>query len=303
MSLSTRPVWDRPSSAWPATPMPAVGAWQPLHLLGGGCLCEVFAARPADSHAPQPPGYALKLLRGAWHCDERAIGFLRREANVGRAVRHANLVPTLAAQVKSPPYYLVMPLLPGRSLAQTLADGWRPVLPEALWIARQVAEALASLATNGWMHADVKPANIFLSPGSHATLIDLGFCCRLDEMLALADRPVLGTASYLAPEMLSTRAAADVRSDIYSLGVTLYQLLTGRLPFDAQDIASLAQLHRQHLPPPLRHTAPHVPTRVARLVAQMLSKDPLRRPQSHGELIERLAGLEVESFADWAAAP
>lgn len=301
MTLSLRPARAVPGPSSPPAPA-TIGSWALGERVGGGELCEVFAARPRDAAADLPAGYALKRLRDRWASEPRAVDFLRREALVGRAVRHPNLVPVLAAQVKSPPYFVVMPLLAGRSLAAALASGWRPLLPEALWIVRQVAEALAAMTAAGWMHADVKPANVFLAPAGHATLIDLGFCQRLDEMVSLADRPVLGTASYLAPEMLSSSHPADVRSDLYSLGVTLFELLAGRLPFDADDVASLAAAHRQHLPDPLRRAAPQVPTRAARLVAQLLAKDPLRRPQTPRELVERLAALEIDTFADWAEA-
>jgi serine/threonine-protein kinase len=189
-----------------------------------------------------------------------------------------------------------MPLLDGCSLAQWLEDDATLELPIAFWYARQVAEALAALEAGGWMHADVKPSNILVSPSGHVTLIDLGFARHSDERSSIVDRPVLGTLSYMAPEVVYSTLGGDIRSDVYSLGVTLFEMLTGRLPFDAQDVAELAAQHRLELPGDLRALVPHVPTRGARLVHQMLSKEPLRRP-SPGELIDRLARLEIETFA------
>ncbi|HTU25212.1 MAG TPA: protein kinase, partial [Pirellulales bacterium] len=174
----------------------------------------------------------------------------------------------------------------------------RPAVPVALWIARQVAEALEALSAAGWMHSDVKPSNIRVSTAGHATLVDLGSAQRHGEQRSLADRPVVGTLAYMAPEMLLSSIAADVRSDIYSLGITLYELLTGRLPFATDDKRRLVLDHRQELPSDLRLAAPQLPTHVARLVRQMLAKQPLRRPQTPRELIDRLVRLEIDTFAE-----
>jgi serine/threonine-protein kinase len=226
------------------------------------------------------------------------LELLAREARVGRKVAQSNLVPILAANLDDPPYFVVMPLLEGRTLAREIAGGQRPTLPLALWIARQVAEALEALDAAGWMHADVKPSNIFVSPTGHATLIDLGLARRRGENTPLCSRPIAGTLAYMAPEMILSTLAADTRSDLYSLGVTLFELLTGRLPFNGSDAAQLAAQHCQELPADLRILAPHLPTRVARLVRQMLAKEPLRRPQTPLELVERLTALEIETFAE-----
>jgi len=280
---------------------PQVGSWELLRLLGEGQLAQVFQARPVGSAASQPASYALKKLHAPWDEDPRGLELLCREARVGRKVSHAHLVPILAASLHEPPWFVVMPCLEGSTLAQRLAAGGPPELPVALWIARQVAEGLEALHRAGWMHADVKPSNIFMSASGHVTLIDLGFAQRLSEMACIAQRPVLGTLSYIAPEMITANLPADIRSDIYSLGATLFEMLTGRVPFGGNNPALLALEHRQGLPADLRILAPQLPTRVARLVRQMLSKEPLRRPQTPRELIDRLAALEIETFAERAA--
>jgi serine/threonine protein kinase len=109
-----------------------------------------------------------------------------------------------------------------------------------------VAEALDALHAAGWMHADVKPSNVFVSSSGHVTLIDLGFARSADERGSIADRPLLGTLNYMAPEVLYSSRGGDIRSDVYSLGVTLFEMLTGRLPFDSQDVAELASQQRAH---------------------------------------------------------
>jgi serine/threonine-protein kinase len=280
-----------------ARPQNQLGSWELVRPIGEGRLARVYQARPAAGSADRSAGYAIKVLRPEWQDDSRGVSLLARETQVSRLVTHPHLVPILAAQLSEPPYYLAMPLLEGCSLTEYLKAERQFELPHAFWIARQVAEALEALASAGWMHGDVKPSNIVVSPQGHATLIDLGFARSVDERASIIDRPVLGTVHYLAPEMLYSAWGGDIRSDVYSLGITLFEMLTGRLPFDAQDVAELAQQHRQQVPDDLRSLVPHLPTRAARLANQMVAKEPLRRP-SPADLVERLAALEIETFAE-----
>jgi len=260
-------------------------------------LTSVFQARPMGNSIDQPASYAVKVLRPEWQDDSRGLATLARATLVGRKVSNPHLVPILAAQLVEPPYYVTMPFLEGVPLNEKLRAQGQLDLPVAFWIARQVAQGLEALHQGGWMHCDVKPGNILVSSRGHATLIDLGFARPLEEKGSIADRPVLGTIQYLAPEMLYSALGGDIRSDVYSLGVTLFEMLTGRVPFDAEDIAELANQHRQELPGDLRSLVPHLPTRAARLAHQMLAKEPLRRP-SLADLVNRLAALEIETFAE-----
>ena len=193
-----------------------------------------------------------------------------------------------------------MPWLEGTTL-QAYTAGRRLLDPPAvLWIARQTAEALAALDQAGWMHGDIKPSNIFLSPQGHVTLLDLGLARHRDETVE-GPRAIAGTGYYLAPEHVSSAFRPDIRSDIYSLGVVLYQLLAGRLPLEGATLEQMAVAHKQTAPLNLRRVVPHVPRRVAELVHRMLAKDPLRRPQSPSELVAELVRLEIETFSERAA--
>ena len=276
-------------------PLTRLGAWDLVRLVGEGQLASVYQARPTGSATNQPACYAVKVLRPQWQDDLRGISTLAREVQVGRKVTNPHLVPILAGQLDHSPYYLAMPLLDGTTLCEYLKLQPQIDLPVAFWIVRQVAEALDALHQAGWMHSDVKPSNIFVSPTGHVTLFDLGFARHADECSSIADRVVLGTVNYMAPEMLSSSAGGDTRSDVYSLGVALFEILTGRLPFDGDDIGELAAHHRQDLPGDVRAQVPHLPTRAARLVHRMLAKDALRRPLPR-EVIDRLIRLEVETF-------
>ena len=266
-------------------------------MVADGLLARVYRARPADAQARDCGSYAVKILRRDWENDPAAIGSMRREAAVGQQVRHRRLLPVLSARLSEPPYYVVTPWLAGETLASRHPSGRLPCLATALWYLRQAAEGLDALHQAGWMHGDIKPGNIFVGEQGHVTLLDLGFA-RLDTEIASAvDRPMLGTVSYMAPELVTSSLRADIRSDIYSLGVTLFELLTGRLPLMASDLAELAEIHRRLRPVDVRRWTPGLPLEVARLVRQMMAKEPLRRPRTPRELIERLTRLEVQSFA------
>ncbi len=277
--------------------LPPIGNWQPTRVIGEGTFTRVYQARPVD-RGDVSPCYVLKVLRPKWEEDPRAVALIRREAQVGRTLSNPHVVPVLAHGAQQPPFYITMPLLPGATLAAHLGAGLSLPLPVALWIARQVAEGLNGLYTvANMMHADVKPSNIFVAPDGHATLIDLGYAQPIDQHPSLDDRPIVGTLSYIAPEMVTSALAADIRSDIYSLGVTLYEMLAGTLPFAATDPATVAVLQRDAVPRRLDQLNPGIPSQVADLVQRMLAKEPLRRPQTPADLAASLVALEIKYFA------
>lgn len=277
--------------------LPAVDGWQPTALLARSELAEVFRARPCDAPPGSPANYVLKRLRSQLQDDPRARASFQVEASLGRSLSHPHLVPVLACQVRHAPVYVVMPFLEGETCAAMVARAERIDLPEVLWFVRQAAEALLALVRQGWMHGDVKSANLLVSPRGHVTLLDLGFARRLAEPASAVDRVVVGTPEYLAPEQITSRLRCDIRSDLYSLGVVAYELLTGRRPFSGASLAELAAAHRRQVPREIRSLAPEVPGEVSALIESLLAKDPLRRPQHPQELIERLLACEIGNFA------
>ncbi len=302
------------------------GGWRLEGLLGEGTYSRVFAARPARSSIVGPAPYALKLLRERWQERPQGLALIRREAEVGQAVAHPHLVAILAANVAEPPYFVVMPRLAGRTLAtvlkqkrcqepnrggkanpSNLSDDSVPdtfsapavglPISQALWIARQTAEAVAALHHRGLLHNDIKPANVWVAPTGHVTLLDLSFARPLADPGSAGDRPLLGTVGYLAPEQIVSALRPDHRADIYSLGVMLYEMLTGRLPFAADNVSDLLRLHREQRPRYVRSWRPDAPREVATLVREMLAKDPLRRPDSMDDIIRRLISLEIAALS------
>lgn len=282
------------ANAVAAAPRETLGHWELVERVAAGSFAEVYRARPLSGTATT--AYALKRTRAATRDRDRAESLLRREARVGRSISSPHLVPVLDAQLERSPQYLVMPWLEGQTLDRFARQSLP--LPVALWIARQVAEALDALDRAGWMHADVKPANIMISPTGHATLLDLGLARRPADEDRAHEHFWIGTPLYMAPEMLLSTTRGDVRSDLYSLGAVLYELLCGRPPFAARDAGELVTAHRQQEVTPLRELCADLPKNVADLVHTLLAKQPLRRVQTARELVRALMSLEIEYLVE-----
>lgn len=273
------------------------GDWLAREPIAVGNWSTVYRAAPRTS--PTTGTYALKALHPHLENDPVAVALFRTEAQVGRAVSHRHVVPILSEHVSDRPFYLVMPFLSGQTLNAKVTSGVAQPVIESLWMIRQATEALEAIWSAGWMHGDVKPSNLMISNAGHVTLLDLGFARRPGEDHDGRGRPwVAGTVNYLAPEWILGAHRPDIRSDIYSLGVILYQLLTGRRPYRVQSPADLLSVHRDIRIPGVRTWAPWIGKELARLVASMLAGDPLRRPQNPRELRERLVRLEIEHLAE-----
>jgi serine/threonine protein kinase len=301
-SVSTKHAPASSSAAAERHVVGRIGPWQLVRLISESELARVYVARPADASEDTPAGYVVKVLRKEWWRDTHAIEMQRRAAWVGRKVSHPHLLPVLSAGVEQPPFYTVSPKLEGRSLARILDQQRRLPLAITLWITRQVAEALDALHTTARMiHSDVKPSNIVVAPDGHATLVDLGFVHTPGESRHWSTRPVYGTLNYLAPEALTSSLAASPQSDVYSLGVSLYEIITGGVPFVGRDAEHLIRQHREAKPDCIMSRRPDTPKAVASLVHRMLAKDPMRRPESAAAVAEELVRLEIDCFSAQAA--
>jgi serine/threonine protein kinase len=252
-------------------------------------MTTVYEARAADSGDP----CALKVLRPDWEDQETAIKLLQREARAGLSVRHPHLVHVTHASVLHPPYFLVMDLLPGESLRRRLRRDYRLPVADAVWIARQTAEALAALHQAGFLHGDLKPDNLRVTEDGTAVLIDLGFAHRPGENAAfLRAGYVLGTANYLAPELCDELPTEDLSSDLFSLGVTLFEMLTGRLPYPPGSLRQTFRRHRCDPPADLRQLAGPLPAGLPVLVERLLANQPEDRPRA-STVVQRLIEVEI----------
>lgn len=264
--------------------------WQLVRLLDVGCWFQVYQARPRQCSGSQAD-YVLKLPRADRRDDPVALRMMVRELAVSREVQNEHLVPVLAARLEKEPFYLVGPYLAGSTLQRRLQSGEMVSLPRTLWIIRQAATALAALHQSGWLHGDVKPANLLLAASGHTSLLDLGMAARLSR--GCRQEPFTGTIAYAAPEWFAGPDPPGAASDIYSLGWVLIELLAGR------ELASQNCSASDHTrPPDPRHILPSVPRSVCRLARRMLANEPLRRPTA-AEVTELCTRFEIESLDEW----
>ncbi|HEY7326803.1 MAG TPA: serine/threonine-protein kinase [Gemmataceae bacterium] len=275
-------------------PIPRIPGYQLLQRLGGGPMTSVYSARADENDAP----CAIKVLRDDWDDAETGVKLLQREARAGLGVRHPHLVRVTHAHVTSPPYYLVMDLLPGESLRRRLRREFRLPVSDAVWIARQISEALAALHTTGFLHGDIKPDNVRLIDDGTAVLIDLGFAHRPGENAAfLRAGYVLGTANYLAPEQCDPLPTEDFQSDVFSLGAMLFEMLTGRLPFPPGSLRQTFRRHRCDPPADIRRSVANVPSGLAGLVSRLLAHRAEDRPRASA-VVQQLVNLELASLTN-----
>ena len=233
------------------------------------------------------------VLRPDWENDATALKLLQREARAGLRVRHPRLVRILDAHVTRPPYFLVMELLGGESLLRRMRRDYRLDVPMALWVARQTAEALAALHRAGFVHGDVKPDNIRLVGDGNAVLIDLGFAHRPGENEALLKEGyILGTLNYLAPELCAAKPDTDQASDLFSLGVSLFEMLTGNLPYPPGSLQQTMRRHSCDPPADIRGYADALPPALSALVNRLLAHKPADRPKA-GMVVQQLISLEI----------
>ena len=206
--------------------------YQVERLLGKGATAEVWAAR----RSKDLKRVALKILDPALAREALPVRRFRAEAKMLQEIDAPNIVRGLRAFRFLGTYVLEMEMVAGETLEEMLAAGESFGEEEALAVVLQVAHALEALRAAGVVHRDLKPGNLMLGEDGTVKLIDLGFASGQDAADGgQADGTTLGTPAYLAPEQARGAGGLDARADIYSLGVTLYQLVVGRLPFEADD--------------------------------------------------------------------
>ena len=220
----------------------------------------------------------------------------KREARAAAGISNSGIVTVYDAGADGPTRYIVMEYVEGRDLAAILRDERPFDPPRAVRIAEQVAGTLAAAHAAGIVHRDIKPGNIMVTPEGQVKVLDFGIARTTDGLNLTQTASVLGTAPYMSPEQ-ATGQPADARSDIYSLGCVLYEMLTGKPPFMGDLPAAVLHQHVRVAPKPPRALNPNVPPALDALVLQMLAKSPEDRPQTAAEVRDRLAALDTATAA------
>lgn len=274
-----------------------LGKYRLISLLGKGGMSSVYLAE----HTLMKRRVAIKVLPHKKVHDASYLGRFHREAQAVAALDHPNIVRAYDVDSeidgKMEIHFLVMEYVEGKSLQEVIAK--RGVLPphDAADYIRQAAEGLEHAHEAGLVHRDIKPGNLLLDKTGTVKLLDLGLARFFDDeensLTVEHDEKVLGTADYLAPEQAVDSHSVDKRADLYSLGCTLYFLLTGNPPFNEGTLAQRLIAHQTKEPPPVSKARDDVPESFNRLLLRLMAKKPDDRPQS--------AQQAADEFANWLA--
>jgi eukaryotic-like serine/threonine-protein kinase len=253
-------------------------------VLGQGGMAKVF--KGTDRVLGRT--VAVKVLSPQFAGDHQFVSRFRREAQAAAALNHPNIVSVFDTGDQGDVHFIVMEFVQGRTLRDAIRQEG-PILPErAVEITEEVARALAAAHEAGLVHRDVKPGNIMLtSDGSDAKVMDFGIARTTTGDTLTQTAAVLGTASYLSPEQAQGQPV-DARTDIYSLGCVLYEMLTGRPPFTGDSPVSIAYKHVRENPVPPSRLNDDVTQSLEAVVMKMLAKNPTNRYQTAAELLEDL---------------
>ncbi len=257
--------------------------------LGSGGMGDVFLAQQTSLDRP----VALKILPMQLAKDEEFVQRFLSEARAAGRVAHENIVAAVDVGVSNGRYYFVMELVEGLTLQQKIER--EGPIPEkaALEIAKQVARGLRHAHQQGLIHRDIKPANIMFTTENVAKICDFGLARRLDEDTTLTmPGLVQSSPAYASPEQCRGRRDLDHRTDMYSLGVTLFEMLTGKRPFTAETSSALFIKHATEAPPSPQSLNPALSAAANALVLRLLRKEPRQRFESYDELIEAIEGVQ-----------
>ncbi len=270
-----------------------IGPFELLEVVGHGGMGVVYKARDVSLDRP----VALKLLHRAESADPEQIAKLAAEASITASINHPHVVKVFTTGTDGGRFYIAMELVDKGTLDSLIGLQGRVAEAQALDVGIQIAQGLRAALQHGLIHRDVKPGNILFTDAHTAKIVDFGLAM-LAEDAATARGEVWGTPYYVAPEKLDQKPE-DFRSDIYSLGATLFHAIAGRPPFEAENASLVALKHLKSQAVSLQAFAPWVSGSTAFVINRTLSKDPEQRYQSYDELIAHLeyARRELEQKA------
>src|ERR1700716_368125 len=255
------------------------GRYKVVSRLGSGGMAAVFLRE--DQHRGRK--VALKLLHRRFAEDPGFVERFRREAQAAAGLQHPNVVGIYDRGRFGDTYYIAMEYLPGRSLKQLIRQE-APLDPvRAIDITIQILKAARFAHRRGVIHRDLKPHNVIVDDADQAKVTDFGIA-RAGASDMTETGSIMGTAQYLSPEQAQGHAVSP-GSDLYAVGVVLYELLTGRVPFDAEAAVTIAIKHVSEAPDPLTAINPSVPPELEQVVLWALNKNPADRPQDADALI------------------
>ncbi len=289
---------SEPTKSEEAKPLPKLAQYQLLYEIGRGGMGVVYAATHTRLHRP----VAVKIILPEYMADSAAAARFCREISMLGELQHANIVAaTDAGEVDGRPF-LVMELIDGLDLGSLLRRHGPPRVADAAEIIRQASLGLQYLFERGRLHRDLKPSNLMLTADGTIKILDLGLARFFAEQGTgeelTRSNQVLGTYDYMAPEQWGNSRTVDIRADIYSLGCTLFKILTNKVPFADPELQSPPEKRGAHalLPVPnvTRHR-PDAPAGLAAVLERMMAKKPGDRYATPGEVAEAIAPFAAGS--------
>jgi eukaryotic-like serine/threonine-protein kinase len=277
-----------------------LGDYRLLRRLGRGAMADVYLAEQGSLRRQ----VALKTLKRELAADHTYVRRFHNEAQAAASLVQANIVQIYEVGCIDGLHYIAQEYVEGQNLSQFTSRSGAPPLKLAIAIIRQVAAALCKAAERGIVHRDIKPENIMLARTGEVKVADFGLA-RIgggEESLKLTQVGItMGTPLYMSPEQVEGRPL-DPRSDIYSLGVTCYQMLAGQPPFRGDTALSVAIQHVRTQPERLENLRPDLPPPLCRIIHKMLAKDPADRQQGPRELLQELRALQIDGLnIQWPA--
>ncbi|HXA72612.1 MAG TPA: Stk1 family PASTA domain-containing Ser/Thr kinase [Acidimicrobiales bacterium] len=262
------------------TPRTYMGRYELTHLVARGGMAQVY--RAVDLQLDRP--VALKVLFPELSVDKTFVERFRREAQAAANLSHPNIVPVFDWGEDDGVYFIVMEYVDGRSLSTVLRDPQKMPANQIAQIGAGVAAALAFAHRHGVVHRDVKPGNILITPDGEVKVTDFGIARAMNTEESLTQTgAVMGTAAYFSPEQAEGKTV-DARSDIYSLGVVLYEMAVGRPPFTGDSPVAVASKHVRDQPVLPRVANPACPAALEAVIMKAMAKDPAARYGSAEEM-------------------
>jgi serine/threonine-protein kinase len=258
-----------------------------IEELGKGGMGKVY--RVFDKKIEEE--VALKLLTPEIAADKKTIERFRNELKLARKVGHRNVCKMYDLNEMEGTHYITMEYVPGEDLKSFIRRAGLLNTGKTIFIGKQVCEGLAEAHRLGVVHRDLKPSNIMIDREGNARIMDFGIVRSLEAKGITGAGVMIGTPEYMSPEQVEAKET-DQRSDIYSLGVILYEMVTGRVPFEGETPLSIAMKHKSEEPPDPKELNAQIPEDLSRVILRCMEKDKKNRYQSTGEVHSELDKIE-----------
>jgi serine/threonine protein kinase len=277
----------RPLTVEEIVPGLMLGHFQIQEEISRGGMGVVFKALEPDLNRV----VALKVLSSKYALDESYVKSFQEEAKLVASLRHPHVIPIYYIGQIGEVVFYSMAFIPNPSLDHWIQESHRFDFREVKWFLTQVCSALDCATKAGLIHLDIKPSNFLVDENGSLILTDFGLAKSLGGAKGVTDHQLYGTPSYVAPERIQEKEL-DHRTDIYSLGTSLFHLVVGEPPFDSESMYEIVEAHLTAPFPEEKALEKGVPQPLIDLIRKMMEKDPVRRFQSYGEILSAVQGLD-----------